>query len=72
MIVEEEDDECARLSKEREVQMILDKTKLMEEEEESWNVKKTRELILGEVKRRRPSDGGDVAPPGGGGLGGRA
>ena len=56
MIVEEEDEECARLGKEREKQRIMDKTRLMEEEEESWNVKKTRELVLGEVKRRRPSE----------------
>ena len=42
--------------KEREQKRIADMTDYMKNEEETWNAKKTRELVIGEVKRRRPSD----------------
>ena len=56
MIVEEEDEECVKRDKEREQKRIADMTDYMKNEEETWNAKKTRELVIGEVKRRRPSD----------------
>ena len=59
LVVEKEDEEVKKLRKELQNQDKEERSRQLEEEDNCWRAKKTRELEIQKVKRRRPSETDD-------------